>query len=118
MENIFEQYKDKLPKSYLEFLSEMGSFEGFTDNIELGYIALWTTEELNDFRKTSEEFLGGDWFPVGSNGGGEMIVIKLDSLTKELFYIPFIPMSEEYAESFCDDFSIIYDAIKRTELKP
>jgi hypothetical protein len=118
MENIVEKYKDILPESYLEFLSEFGSFEGVTDREELGYISLWSIEDLDGSQKSVEEFLGTNWFQIGSDGGGEMIVIKLDSSTKELFYIPFIPMSEEYVKAFCDDFSIIYDAIKRTESKP
>ena len=115
MENIVDKYRNKLPDSYLKFLSEFGSFEGFTDNEELGYISLWTIQELNDAIKNSEEFLGINWFPIGSNGGGEMIVIKINSANKEVFYIPFIPMSEDYAEFLCDDFSVMYDAIKRAK---
>jgi hypothetical protein len=114
MDNLIDNYKDKLPESYLKFISKNKGFSGYIDN-DFGYVMLWDIQEINDaWRELNiEDYLGTGWFPIGSNGGGEIIVIELASSAKELFYIPFIPLSEEHADFCCEDFSTLYDAIKR-----
>ena len=118
MENLIEKYKDRLPESYLKFISENKKFSGYLDD-EFGNVMLWDIQELNDAWRDLGigENLGTGWFPIGSNGGGEMIVIELASSAKELFYIPFIPLSEECADFYCEDFSTLYDAIKKLPSK-
>ena len=89
MENVIEKYKDKLPKSYLSFISKNKRICGYIDG-EYGYVDLWDAHELQEVWISLEiqDNLDGDWFPIGSNGGGEMIVINLASSDKELFFIP------------------------------
>ena len=113
MENLIEKYKDNLPKPYLDFLVRNKSFEGDLGN-EFGYVHLWDVKELKEswIGYKFQEYLGDEWFPIGSNLGGEIIAIKISSPNKELFYIPFIPMSSKYAKLYCDDFSRLYNSIR------
>jgi hypothetical protein len=113
MENLIEKYKDRLPKTYLDFLSKNQSFEGNLKE-EFGYVALWDTKALHEAwgGYKFQDFLGDEWFPIGSNGGGEIIAIKINSLIQGLFYIPFIPMLAEYATPYCDDFAKLYNTIE------
>ena len=115
MENLIEKYKDRLPKAYLDFLSKNQFFEGDLKE-EFGYVALWDFKGLHEAWEGYgfQDRLGGDWFPIGSNLGDEIIAIKIKSPTQGLFYIPFIPMSAEYANPYCDDFAELYNAIENT----
>ena len=114
MSSILRKFKDRLPQSYCQFISENKRFCGFLDD-EWGYVDLWDIHDLADAWNTLEiqSHLGESWFPIGSNGGGEMIVIKLSSPSKKLFNIPFLTQSEKDAELYCHDFSRLYDAISR-----
>lgn len=114
MDNLIENYKDRLPESYLKFIHENKRICTYLDD-ELGYVDIWDTDLLNKlFYLVCEnhDSLGKDWFPIGSDGGGENICIKLTSSAKELFYIPAISTSDEDAMFYCDNFSKLYDAIK------
>jgi len=114
MEKLLEMYKDKLPESYLEFMSKNKRFYGYLGE-ELGYIDIWEIDFLNsvfDSICNSFESMGKDWFPIGSNGSDDKLYIKLTSPTKELFYISGISTSDADATFYCSDFSKIYDAIK------
>ena len=118
MDYLIEKYKNRLPKSYLIFISENKRFYGYLDD-KHGYIALWDINELQESWSALEiqDNLGENWFPIGSNGGGEMIVINLASSDKELCFIPYIGMKEENADYYCDDFSELYEAITRNTLE-
>ncbi|MBC7878597.1 MAG: SMI1/KNR4 family protein [Anaerolineales bacterium] len=118
MNNLIEKYKDQLPELYLDFLRNEDGFSGYLDD-ELGYVSLWNLSELVDSWNGYEVIkdLGEDWFPIGSNGGGEMIAIKLSSENAELFFIPFIGWSGDEDWFYCDDFSILYNAINESLLK-
>ena len=118
MEDIIEKYRDRLPESYLKFILENKRFYRYLD-AEYGYIDLWDINELHECWSTLkiQNKLGENWFPIGSDGGGEMIVINLASSEKELCFIPFIEMKEESADYYCDDFSKLYELIKRKNLE-
>ena len=118
MDNLIEKYKDRLPKSYLDFIRKNKRFEGYLGE-NLGYVALWDIKELHESWEgyNIDEFLTERWFPIGSNLGGELIVIDTTLPTKGLFYIPFITMSDSDAINYCNDFSILYDAIKQHLVK-
>jgi hypothetical protein len=118
MENLIEKYKDRLPrlpKSYLDFITKNKRFYGDIGH-DLGYVDVWDISILNNVFDSicgSFDSMGKDWFPIGSNGGGETMCIRLSSPSKELFYIPAISTSDEHAEFFCKDFSVLYNAIKQ-----
>jgi hypothetical protein len=114
MENLIEKYKNRLPNSYLEFISKNQEFEGPLGE-EFGYVNLWDVGALHEAWEgyKFQDNLSDQWFPIGSNRGGEIIVIDLSSDEKELFYIPFITQSELDADYYCDDFSELYDAVKQ-----
>ncbi len=113
MENLVEKYKNRLPETYLDFLSKNQSFEGDSGE-ELGYVAIWDLKYLHEAWDgyKFQDYFGDEWFPIGSNLGGEIIAIKIKSPNQGLFYIPFIPMSDEYANPYCDNFTKLYNAIK------
>jgi hypothetical protein len=115
MENLIEKYKDRLPVSYLEFISKNQKFEGDLGD-EYGYVVLWDIKMLSQIYDSickNHDNIGKDYFPIGSNGGGENICIKLTSLTKELFFIDAISISDECAIPFCESFDKLYTAINR-----
>lgn len=115
MENLI----DKLPKAYLEFVSENKRFYGDLGK-EFGYVDIWETGFLTsvfDMICSAFDSMGKDWFPIGSDGGDEIICIKLASPAKELFYIPGISISDEDATFYCSDFSKLYNAIKHYQLE-
>jgi hypothetical protein len=113
MQNLIEKYQDRLPKSYLEFMSANKRFSGYL-NDEMGYVDIWDKTILHEvFESICEQFegMGRDWFPIGSNGGGETICIRLTSSLKELYFIPAISISDQHADLYCGSFSQIYEAI-------
>jgi hypothetical protein len=115
MKNLLEKYKDKLPESYLEFMSENKRFYGDLGE-EFGYVDIWEIGFLTSVFDTicnAFDSMGRDWFPIGSDGGDEIICIKLVSPDKELFCIPGISISDEDAAFYCDNFSKLYNAIKQ-----
>ena len=119
MENLIERYKDRLPESYLKFISENRRFSGYLDD-EFGSVSLWDLNFLNQVFDVICEYhdnIGKDYFPIGSDGGGDNICIKLTSPTKELFFIESISISDEYARFYCDNFEKLYSAVKQHLLK-
>jgi hypothetical protein len=98
----------------LEFISKNQEFEGPLGE-EFGYVNLWDVGALHEAWEgyKFQDNLSDQWFPIGSNRGGEIIVIDLSSDEKELFYIPFITQSELDADYYGDDFSELYDAVKQ-----
>lgn len=119
MENLIAKYKAKLPDSYLSFIARN---ERFTDYLgeEFGYVDIWDFDILNetfDLACENHDNLGKDYFPIGSDGGGETICIDLASGTGKLFFIEAISISDENAVYFCDSFDKLYNAIKQHLLK-
>jgi hypothetical protein len=115
MENLIDKYKDRLPDSYLEFISKNQEFEGDLGD-ELGYVVLWDVNLLSQiFELICEHHdnIGRDYFPIGSDGGGENICIKLTASSKELFYIHSISTSDKDAIFFCDSFDKLYNAVEK-----
>jgi hypothetical protein len=69
MKNLIDKYKDKLPESYLEFITKNENFFGYIDD-EFGYVHLWDISELHEAWETLgiRDRLDNTWFPIGSNG--------------------------------------------------
>jgi hypothetical protein len=116
MSIVIERYKERLPKSYLEFISKEQRFFGIVGGDFNCYVDIRDAKQIDELWNGYEfpEFLDNDWFPIGSDGGGEMIAIKLTSDEQELYFLPFIGMSSEEPVYFCESFSSLYEAIKIT----
>lgn len=118
MENLIEKYKDKLPDSYLDFIAKNERFYSYIGE-EFGYVDLWEIDFLSQIFDTiceNHDNLGKDYFPIGSDGGGNTLVIKMTSPTKGLFFIESISLSDENAIFYCDNFEKLHDAIKQYKL--
>src|SRR5688572_14787245 len=76
-EELLEFQKDinfQLPASYKEFLRASNGGEGFV-GVD-GYVALWPVEMILRNRLSYEfDKCLPDYIPIGSNGGGEALVI-------------------------------------------
>jgi hypothetical protein len=91
--DIEKQCPTKLPDSYRDFLSTSNGGEGF---IGIGgYVVLWSAEAVLDQRSKYEfEVYLPEFLPIGSNGGGECLVICFMGQNPVFGFIPFIGMSE------------------------
>jgi len=72
-------------------------------------------EEVIEYNRgyNVEEFLPG-YFAIGSNGGGEMFVIrKRDGSPGPIFMVPFIPMAESDRVQIAYDFEMFAMALGR-----
>jgi hypothetical protein len=117
MSEVIEKYKNKLPKSYLDFISKEKRFFGVLGGDFDCYIDVWDESQMDEMWNGYKfsECLDDIWFPIGSNGGGEMIAIRLTAEKRELFFLPFIGMSREEPIYFCESFSSLYEAMKITK---
>jgi hypothetical protein len=112
MADKYTDIRSALPASYVQFIETSGGWEGdLGDN--LGYVVLWeppTIQERWDGYQMSE-YLGDRWFPIGSDGGGEMLCFDLPSRTDRVFYLPFIGMASEQPIPRYDSFADVATAI-------
>lgn len=98
MPDRFEVLRDRLPRSYVEFIESHDGWEGDLGD-ELGYFRIWNRNSIQenwDAYEMAQE-LTDRWFPFGSDGGGEMLCFDLDSGSDKVFWIPYITMSESDA---------------------
>jgi hypothetical protein len=58
--------------------------------------------------------LSDRWFPFGSNGGGEMLCFDLSSGTDQVYWVPYIGMSDEYALLTYDSFAEVAAAVLKS----
>ena len=69
-----------------------------------GYIVLWSIEKSRDFH-THERFnkTSAKYIPIGSNGGGELLVIRYSGNDATFGYMPFIdPSDDNFVVINCD----------------
>ncbi len=103
-----------LPTEYLSFLRYSSGGEGPLC-IEPWYFRLCSAEEVIEYDRGYNvgEFLPG-WFAIGSNGGGEMLLIrKRDGSPCPVYMVPFIPMAESDIVQFTYDFEMFAMALGR-----
>jgi hypothetical protein len=107
MADKYTDSRSALPPSYVHFIESYNGWEGDLGD-DLWYVVLWDRESIQDHWESYQmaEFLGEQWFPFGSDGGGEMLCFAMPSDSDRVFYLPFIGMSAERAvpryESFAD----------------
>jgi hypothetical protein len=103
-----------LPEEYLSFLRYSNGGEGLLC-IEPGYFRLCSAEEVPGYNQgyNVEEFLPG-WFAIGSNGAGEMLMIrKRDGSPCPVYMVPFIPMAASEVIQIAHDFEMFAMALGR-----
>ena len=100
MADRYEDFKNRLPKSYVDFVENNHAWVGELSE-RLGYAVVWSPAEVQenwDGYQMAEFLTNSDrWFPFGSNGGGEMLTFDLTAEDDTVFFIPFIGMSEKEA---------------------
>ncbi len=116
MSDRYTQFRSKLPESYVAFIEEFGAWEGDLADY-YGYVVLWRKDEIQEQWTAYEmaKYLSDYWFPIGTNGGGDIICFDLRKQTDATYYIPFVGMCESDAMEHCISFSLIADEIKKNE---
>jgi hypothetical protein len=92
----YDELKGRLPASYVRFIEARDGWEGDPGE-GLGHLALWDRAGIRWRWDAYEmaEFLGDRWFPIGSDGGGEILCFDLDAGGDAVFALPFIGMGDE-----------------------
>jgi hypothetical protein len=98
MADLYSERRPQLPPSYIAYIESHGGWEGDLGD-ELGYMVLWdrTTLQERYVAYEMDRYLSNRWFPIGSNGGGEMLCFDLPSGTDRVFWVPYIGISDEEA---------------------
>jgi hypothetical protein len=94
------------------FIESHGGWEGDLGE-EFGYLVLWDRDFIHQQYDGYEMalYLSTRWFPFGSNGGGEMLCFDLPSGTDQVFWIPYIGMSDEEAMWRYESFAAVAAAV-------
>ena len=92
----YDETRSSLPTSYVAYVETVGGWQGFLAGSD-GYIDLWNRGSIQKHYQsyTMDEFLDSRWFPIGSNGGGEMLCFNLDLRNDSIYLLPFIGMADE-----------------------
>lgn len=112
MADLYSDRLPQLPPSYVEFIERHGGWEGDLGE-ELGYVVMWDRGTIQEQYDGCEMalYLSNRWFPFGSNGGGEMLCFDLPSGTDQVFWVPYIGMSDEEAMLRYDSFAVVVAAV-------
>jgi hypothetical protein len=88
------------PSDYRQFLLNS---DGLTGTVGSTCLALWSARELGELNKgyNLAEFCP-EAVAIGSNGGGEAIVFRRDSL--RIGHVPFIPLDIQHYEDLAGTF--------------
>lgn len=87
------QFSDILPTEYIAFMTQQNGGSGFIGEC---FIDLWKMEYIDRFYNESE--IRKDFsfvFPIGDNGGNELLSFDLRSNLRPLVWAPFIGMGED-----------------------
>jgi len=107
MPDRYDEVRTLLPPYYVNYIEANSGCQGFLAESD-EYIVLWGRKSIQEHYEgyKLDEFLDPRWFPIGSNGGGEMLCFDLHSGNDAVYWLPFIGMSDEEAilwhESFRD----------------
>jgi len=98
MSECYGRRKAELPPAYVAFIEANDGWEGFPAGGE-DYVVLWERQLIGKYFENYEmdKHLDPRWFPIGSNGGGEMLCFDLASGNDAVYWLPFITMSGEDA---------------------
>jgi hypothetical protein len=108
IENYELQLARHFPASYCEFLLEANGGEGSIG--ESGYVMLWPLHALEENLKGYKfDRYVPDFLPIGSDGGGEALVIDYRTNPHRLGYVPF---SDLQYESFVPISANFWDALR------
>jgi SMI1 / KNR4 family (SUKH-1) len=113
--DLYTERRPQLPTSYVSFIEGHGGWESDLGD-DLGYVVLWdraTIQERYDGYEMAQ-YLSSRWFPFGSNGGGEMLCFDLPSGTDQVYWVPYIGMSDEEAMPRYDFFAEVAAAVLKT----
>jgi len=103
-----------LPPDYLTFLRYSNGGEGILC-IDPGWFRICPAEEVIEYNRgyCVEKYLPG-YFAIGSNGGDEMLAIRMrDGSPFPVYMVPFCPMSEGDSLEVAHDFAMFLMAIGR-----
>ena len=116
MASFYRSHAARLPADYVSFLESHAPYEGDLGDV-LGYVRLWSPGEIDEsyIGHEMEEFLSSGWFPIGSNMGGEMLVLNLASGSESVYRLPFIGMSDEEPWLLCESYSELINAAAQAE---
>jgi hypothetical protein len=93
-------YRILLPEDYLDYLLEYENFEGFIND---EYLSLWSIYELVEVNEANCIFdLDPKTFGIGTNGGGELIALQIESGSWKVVLMPLIGLDnpKEIGTSF------------------
>ncbi len=88
-------------------------FEGDLGD-DIGYVRIWSPSEVDESYERYEmaESLSSEWFPVGTNMGGEMIAINVGAQDSALYLLPFLGMSDEIPILRCQSYEELIAAVR------
>jgi hypothetical protein len=99
-----------LPESYTRFLLFSNGAEGPVGSA--GYIQLWAIQDI-EVRRAGYQFDSflPQFLPIGSDGGGEALVIAMHRVPMSFGYMPIIGMAEDDYVEIGTDFGDVLAAI-------
>ncbi len=115
MRDLYTKRRSQLPLSYVSFIESHGGWEGDLGD-ELGHVVLWDSATIQERYDGYEMalYLSARWFPFGSNGGGEMLCFDLPSGTDQVFWVPYLGMSDAEAMLRYETFKEIVAAMHKS----
>jgi hypothetical protein len=115
MADRYTDFRSVLPPSYVDFIESHNGWEGDLGE-DLGFVIIWNRETIlerwDDYEMA--KYMSKRWFPIGSNGAGEMLCFDLPSGKDRVFWLPYIGMSDEEAILRYESFADVAAAIQRT----
>jgi hypothetical protein len=114
MSDRYAVLRDKLQPSYVEFIESQDGWEGDLGD-ELGYVVIWNRKSIQEQWDGYEMalYLSDRWFPFGSDGSGEMLCFDLASGSDNVFWMPYIGMSDKEAMFQSFAFADVSAAIRK-----
>jgi hypothetical protein len=101
----------RLPDPYRDFLLRSNGGNGFVG--PLGYLMLWSAEELGESNEDYEAREDAPGFVLfGSNGGGEAYAFDYEDPDLRVVWLPFIGMERDVAWSIAASFEELAAALR------
>ncbi len=98
MPDRYDEVRTSLPPSCVDYIEANSGWEGFLVD-SCNYTLLCKNKSIQEHYEgyKMDEFLDPRWYPIGSNGGGEMLCFDLRSGNDAVYWLPFIGMLSEEA---------------------
>lgn len=101
--------RERLPDDYVSLIDELGPGEGFVGR---EYLRLYRLEELSAANQAYEILT---YLPhhllIGSDGGGNAILLNTKQAGAPVEKIPFIPLDPDFGETLGENFSSFLDSL-------